>query len=359
MKVGILTYHRSQNYGAQLQAWALKSYVASLGHEVNVIDYWPEYHDGLYRHEYFDKAVFAGKSISGKVKYLARALAMKCLAARRHRSCVLFAKRNLSLSAAKSYDAIIYGSDQIWRKQHLPGCESFNPVYFGCGGYQATKMLSYAASMGPIEAGSAEDVAFVKGSLGKFAALSVREKDLQEFLAGKAGLSASLVCDPVFLLSAQEWVTLAGLDNYSTKKHILLYNLCNIPEVEAKASELSGQTGIPVARYSGQVLKFPEGKSDKLAHGPLDFLRDLYSAEYVVTSSFHGVALSLVFGKPFFYASQPGLSGRVMQLLVGIGAPSADMLRCSSTDDMTSALKKMSENSQKWLMASLDNQHGQ
>lgn len=359
MKVGILTYHRSQNYGAQLQAWALKSYVASLGHDVNVIDYWPEYHDGLYRHMYFDRTVFAGKSIVGKIKYLVRALAMKFFAARRHRSCVRFAKKNLSLSAANSYDAIIFGSDQIWRKQHLPGCESFNPVYFGEDGYQSGKRLSYAASMGPIEAKSAEDMEFVKGSLGKFAALSVREKDLQTLLADKAGLSASLVCDPVFLLSAQEWVTLAGLDRYRTRKHILLYNLCNIPEVEAKASELSMQTGIPVVRYSGQVFKFPEGKSDKLVHGPLDFLRDLYSAEFVVTSSFHGVALSLVFGKPFFYASQPGLSGRVQQLLAEIGAPSADMLACGPTEDMAFALKSISDYSRNWLISNLDNQYGQ
>lgn len=359
MKVGILTYHRSQNYGAQLQAWALKSYVASLGHDVNVIDYWPKYHDGLYRHKYFDRTVFAGKSIVGKIKYLVRALAMKFLAAKRYRGCVCFAKKNLSLSAAESYDAIIYGSDQIWRKQHLPGCDSFNPVYFGDGDCRATKMISYAASMGTIEAESLDDVEFIKDRLGKFSALSVREKDLQVFLTDKVGLSASLVCDPVFLLSAEEWVALAGLDRYRAKKHILLYNLCNIPEVEAKASELSRQTGLPIVRYSGQVLKFPEGKSDKLTHGPLAFLRDLYSAEYVVTSSFHGVALSLVFGKPFFYASQPGLSGRVMQLLAEIGAPSADMLAYGHTEDMTSALKKMSEHSRRWLISSLANQYGQ
>ena len=359
MRVGILTYHRSQNYGAQLQTWALKSYVSSLGHDVNVIDYWPDYHDRLYRHKYFDRGVFAGKSIIGKAKYTVRSLAMEFLAVRRRRSCQQFAKKNFSLSAAKSYDAIIYGSDQIWRKQHLPGCESFNPVYFGEGGYQAMKMLSYAASMGPIEAESAEDVEFIKGSLGKFSALSVREKDLQEFLASKAGVSASLVCDPVFLLSAEDWASLAGLDRYRTQKHILLYNLCNIPEVEAKASELSMQTGLPIIRYSGQVLKLSKGKSDKLTHGPLDFVRDLYSAEYVITSSFHGVALSLVFGKPFFYASQPGLSGRVQQLLDKIAPPFTDMLNCSFTEDMTSALKKMSDYSRKWLMTSLDNQYGQ
>ena len=48
MKIGILTYHRSHNYGAVLQAYALKTYLKSLGHHVDIIDYWPEYRKGMY-----------------------------------------------------------------------------------------------------------------------------------------------------------------------------------------------------------------------------------------------------------------------------------------------------------------------
>lgn len=38
-KIGILTYHRSINYGAMLQAYALRYTIQKLGYKVEVIDY--------------------------------------------------------------------------------------------------------------------------------------------------------------------------------------------------------------------------------------------------------------------------------------------------------------------------------
>ena len=49
MKVGILTYHRAENYGALLQAYALMAYLRGLGHDVSFVDYWPEYHEDYFR----------------------------------------------------------------------------------------------------------------------------------------------------------------------------------------------------------------------------------------------------------------------------------------------------------------------
>ena len=37
MKVGILTFHNAHNYGAVLQAYALKTCVKQLGHEVRIV----------------------------------------------------------------------------------------------------------------------------------------------------------------------------------------------------------------------------------------------------------------------------------------------------------------------------------
>ena len=41
MKLGILTFHHSLNYGAMLQAKCLSNYLESLGHEVEFVDYNP------------------------------------------------------------------------------------------------------------------------------------------------------------------------------------------------------------------------------------------------------------------------------------------------------------------------------
>ena len=45
MKIGILTFHWATNYGAVLQCYALQTYLESLGHKVNVINYKPSFFD--------------------------------------------------------------------------------------------------------------------------------------------------------------------------------------------------------------------------------------------------------------------------------------------------------------------------
>jgi hypothetical protein len=48
MKIGILTYHRAHNYGAMLQAYALRSFLREQGHQVEFVDYWPKSHQKQY-----------------------------------------------------------------------------------------------------------------------------------------------------------------------------------------------------------------------------------------------------------------------------------------------------------------------
>ena len=55
MKIGVLTYHRAENYGALLQAYATKTYLQGLGHEVSFVDYWPKYHSDYFRVFPFEK----------------------------------------------------------------------------------------------------------------------------------------------------------------------------------------------------------------------------------------------------------------------------------------------------------------
>jgi hypothetical protein len=43
MKIGILTFHAARNYGAVLQCRCLYEVLRSMGHEVSVIDYRPDY----------------------------------------------------------------------------------------------------------------------------------------------------------------------------------------------------------------------------------------------------------------------------------------------------------------------------
>ena len=49
MKICTITCHDVYNHGASLQAYALMSYLNSRGHQVEIIDYKPEYLSGHYK----------------------------------------------------------------------------------------------------------------------------------------------------------------------------------------------------------------------------------------------------------------------------------------------------------------------
>ena len=49
MKICTITCHDVYNVGASLQAYALQTYLKSLGHDVRIIDYKPDYLSGHYR----------------------------------------------------------------------------------------------------------------------------------------------------------------------------------------------------------------------------------------------------------------------------------------------------------------------
>ena len=50
MKIGIMTYHFCSNYGAVLQAYALKRFLEARGHHVEMVDYRPPNDSGALGH---------------------------------------------------------------------------------------------------------------------------------------------------------------------------------------------------------------------------------------------------------------------------------------------------------------------
>ena len=68
MTFGILTFHRAHNYGAMLQAIALRTKLAENGDSVFFIDYWPEWHQQEYN--IFNKQVYQSLSPLRKLNYI-------------------------------------------------------------------------------------------------------------------------------------------------------------------------------------------------------------------------------------------------------------------------------------------------
>ena len=138
MKIGILTFHRAHNYGALFQAYATQAFLSRQGHQAEMIDYWPTYHDDEYRMIPY----FKTRSLLGKIKAILMILIGFRRILKRSKMYKNFIRDQFNLLGEPryrskeaisdlSYDMVIYGSDQIWRGSIFAGIKGFNDVYYG------------------------------------------------------------------------------------------------------------------------------------------------------------------------------------------------------------------------------------
>lgn len=317
MKIGILTYHRAENYGALLQAYAMKTYLHSLGHNVSFIDYWPKYHSEYFRLFSWNK--FRVKGVKGKLLMLKNYL-MPSKHLRKYRlQCFMHEKLDVGRipiysdrnSVTNHYDVVVYGSDQIWRKQNLDGI-GYDDWYYGSDNVQADKKIVYAGSMGAIDHTGTDDE-YVKLMMSNFNSISVRESDLKAYL-NRIGIDSVQVLDPVFLLSKEQWQIIAA-PSIHKGNYILFYNLLNSADAKRFASRLGKEKGLPVVEITKRNMM---GKGYVRSASVERFLQLINDAAYVVSNSFHGVAFSVIFEKQFYAVGMGKKSSRVVSLLNSI-----------------------------------------
>jgi len=316
MKIGIITYHRSHNYGALLQAYGLKSYLQSIGYDVNIVDYFPHYHKQMYM--LWPWSYFKTWSLKRKIDFI-RNFPFTVLQKRKRRD--LFEKfiniylQPIPVNLQEKYDVLIYGSDQIWRYQDTPIYKGYNKVYFGSDEIPAKRRITYSASMGNMDRFDS-NIDFLQTMLKNFDAVAVREKDLFNKVQLIYSKEVSLTLDPVFLLSKVTWEGLVP-ERKLSERYILLYNLLSDPKLNLISNQLSKKMGIKIIEITGGIRRQASNEV-MMINGPLEFLSWVYHAECIVTSSFHGVAFSILFQKPFF-TYLPNNSARVLNLLDELG----------------------------------------
>lgn len=324
MKIGILTFHRAINYGAFLQALALKTYLTSLGCKVDIIDYWPEGHADAYR--LFPNFV-KKRPIIKKMKFLL-SLSLRYERAKKRRNKMQeLIKKHFGLAEVPkyptpeslinvSYDCIIYGSDQIWWNSTIPDYKGYDSVYWGEYIPKDIMKITYAPSMGVINLNE-EIKNRIQKWLNNFEKLSVREIGLYESIKDLTDKNISVVLDPVFLLPTAEW------ERYcipiKRSKYILYYNLIPSKEADKMADIMAKKMHCDIIEITGLVHAFKFGKRYIQTADAIEFISLIKNASFVITSSFHGTAFSLIFKKQFYAIGMGKRSGRVESLLNQLG----------------------------------------
>ena len=121
----------------------------------------------------------------------------------------------------------------------------------------------------------------------------------------KLGYDAKLVLDPTLLLSTEQWNVLRTSQKCINEKYILLYMLTYAFEprplifqvLEHYQKEL-GCKIIALDGYEDCIGKTPLKIEDATDSSIPDFLNLFANASLVVTSSFHGTAFALNYGRP-------------------------------------------------------------
>ena len=289
-KVGILTFHRAINYGAALQTFALNYYLNSQKIDATTIDYRCKYIEKEYKNLSFyiynpkksiNSLINFANNINRKIKF------RKFLKENIKISSKKYDKKNIYTSN-DNYNIFITGSDQVWNLD-LCGDDTFYLNFVS----KNNDRLSYAASFGDISLID-RNKKYIKDSFSKYKRISVREESVRQKLNKELNLKATLSLDPTFLLEKQEWEKFVD-NKYGNEKYILLYVLHEETSYKI-AKKISEKTGLKVYVITQSRKKRIKGKYIRNA-GPKDFLSLIKNCEYVITDSFHGTALSIIFQK--------------------------------------------------------------
>ena len=303
MKTGLVTFYHIHHYGALLQAAALSRAVETLGGECEIIDYYVNQDNAL-----FKKPTGLGSAAHD----VHTALHYKALA-KRYDRFETFAKENFHLSrhfetreelaaAELPYDAILAGSDQIWNPLIFPD-KRFDPVFFGA--FSPQRKIAYAPSFGTpkIPEGMEEEL---KGYLDGFSHLSVREVQGQKIVSEIAGKDVPVVLDPTLLLTREQWGAMAHPSaDRAPGSYILCYCINKPGALTPYIDALAERTGLPVVQLCGIRQKVHPKAECVLDAGPAEFLGLFKNAAFVCTNSFHGTVFSVQFQRPFFTAVAP------------------------------------------------------
>lgn len=304
-RAGIMTFHRSRNYGAVLQAYALQKRVQQY-YKVDIIDY---------QNDKIDKELklWTG-SLHKEWKQQIRALFTFFFRWRKKIVFDRFIDRELVCSKrvgrdnlkemSKHYDLLITGSDQVWNNE----LTDIDNSYFLNFASEKVKKIAYAVSMGDVCNGiNNEQIALIEG----YQLVTVREKQAAKYLETKLKKNIRICCDPTLLLHAEEWEKIIS-PKLEKRKYIFLFMIEEQQDLIEYALKIA-------QREQAKLVSSKKAFSFWLHSSPNDFLSWIFHAEYVVTNSFHGTIFSLLFHKPFAYSKMKkgfGLRNRITDLLM-------------------------------------------
>lgn len=321
MKIGILTQPLYCNYGGLLQCYALQKTLQRMGHDAVVLQReWNRQYTFKGACAYYAK-LFVKKLLGRKESwhyyvaqekrdYIAREtnkFTNRCISPR-SKHCYTTGQLQEEVERLK-LDAIIVGSDQVWRPYYSP-CQ---PNYFldFLPEHSKVKRLSYAASFGGDDWNdwSPKLTELCAKLLQKFDAVSVREKSGIRLCKERFNVEAIQVLDPTMLLDKEDYLSVIGepLQNRGTLFNYVLDRSDEKLYIIQTIAERTNKRPFNSMPELDDSIYNLYGNIEKSVYPPVEnWLSAFVEAEMVVTDSFHGTVFSIINNKPFWVVGNEG-----------------------------------------------------
>ena len=155
-----------------------------------------------------------------------------------------------------------------------------------------------------------------------FDAISVREDELRDYLESKLPEKHIIkVLDPTLLAGRGVFDDLTKEENAITDPYILIHQVIREKdqEIQSYAKLIANKLGCDIYEIKNSQLYISSNNRAKVTPeliNPTKFVNYFKCAKYIITTSFHGTAFSLLFNKPFNVISvSPEVDSRAQDIL--------------------------------------------
>lgn len=329
MKIGILTLPLHTNYGGILQSYALYKIISSMGHQVYLID----------------GKMYEINTLSEKISvYLWQAMRFLGIRKGKHPQLEMrdimveiipFINNNIPNIISPhhvkstSFDAIIVGSDQVWRGKYSP----LLPYFLDFASKWNIKRIAYSVSFGCSNWEISEkQLEICKKLVKKFDLITVREKEGIEICHNKLDCVSQWTIDPTMLLNVETYISLIKNISSKAKRKILTYVL-------DENDELKNIINTKASSMKKEIFNLRLASKSNINVSVETWLRSFYDCDFVITDSFHGAVFSILFNKPFCVYINKGRGGSRFKTLLEFTGLSSRVI--TSLEDLSSLSEKI------------------
>lgn len=313
LKTITVTSNCANNYGAVLQAYALQQVQESIGYENKILDYYEP--PRLFLKCFSKEPSLLLKNIVMNFFTLIHLRKVKSfkIGFDRFRKQYLKQTRRYDTfdqfcSDIPKVDCFITGSDQVWNIN-----EKLMSYRFLDFETDTILKYSYAASMSNFSLTNQEK-RYIREKLKSFNGLSVREEKVQKYFEEFTNFQYQRNIDPVFLLDKETWKNFAKMRR-NKEPYILCYVVLGNKNLQKILNQLKKRTHLPIISLQSSAIKHVKADQYIFDADPREFLGLFYHAEFIITTSFHGTAFSIIFEKKFYTLIKSSMSERMKDLL--------------------------------------------